>query len=502
MSKAGLGGRDDPGAVAVSVDLPVPDADRSAARIDLRTKFLYGVGELASSIKMVIFGLFLFFFYTAVMGLPGTLAGIGAAIGLVWDAVTDPLVGQYSDRMRSRYGRRHLLMFVGSLTIGVTFWLMFRPPQELSIPALFAWFIITTLLARFASTLFLVPYYALGAELSPDYNERTSITSIRAMCGLSGAIVAAGLSFVLFFRDADGATGPTLNYDGYPSMGLTLGMLMSAGALIATIATLRWRSQPVDEAVPAIRRRTPGSLFHGFRVAFQVPSFRVVFISFALVFLGIVINSALAVYFYTYFVEIAESAALGITVSAFFVGAIIGSIGWYRLSRDREKRTAYLVATLVTAGVMISAYFLVGPGRPFGTGNAVPLIFGQLFVGLFASAFWILPASMIADVTDEDELNTGQRREGTFFGLFNFGYQLAAGISIVVAGIAMDLFARFDPDLAEQPAQTVERIGMLFTILPAGFLIIGAMLISRYSLTRERAREIRNELATRRRSRD
>jgi glycoside/pentoside/hexuronide:cation symporter, GPH family len=480
--------------VAVSETISSVRPKQAAQGIGLLTKILYGVGDIANSIKMVVFGLFLFFFATSVMGVPGTLAGIGAAIGLVWDAVIDPFIGRFSDQFRSQFGRRHLFMFIGAASLGVTFWALFSPPQHLSLAAVCAWLLIASLLARLASSVFVIPYYALGAELSDDYNERTSITGIRAVCGLVGAVAAASLSFVLFFPNTVVGEDPKLNYDGYPLMGLALGLVMSIGALIATVSTLSWRSSPRPSPTVA-RGVTHGSaLFGGFRVALRNQSFRALFLSFSLIYLGIVINSALAIHFYTYYVEVIDSAALSVTLAAFYGGAIVGALTWSRIARGRDKRSIYLVATIATAALMVSAYLLIGPGRIFGTGDARPLMIGQFCAGLVAGAFWVLPASMIADVADEDQIATGQRREGTFFGIYSFGQQLAAGLSVVVAGIGLDWFARFDPDLTSQPSMTVERIGLLFSVLPMLFLLAGAYLILRYSLTRDRVFAIQQEV--------
>lgn len=484
--------------VVTAETIPRASAEHDEVAPGIAVKVLYGVGDFANSIKMVIFGLFLFFFYTSVMGLPGTLAGIGAAIGLVWDAAIDPFIGQFSDRFRSRFGRRHALMFVGAGSLGVTFWLLFSPPQGISVPALFLWFLIASLLARLASSVFLVPYYALGAELSADYNQRTSIASIRAVCGLVGAVAAASLSFVIFFPEISSGQDPKLNYEGYPPMGLALGMVMTIGALLATVATLKWRSQSGHQIEPARTLPTTG-FYRGFRVALGNRSFRVLFTSFALIFLGIVINSALAIHFYTHFVEITSSATLSVTLGSFYVGAVIGALFWSRFAKYWEKRSIYLVATIVTATMMVAAYFLIGPGRVFGTGDARPLILGQLGIGFFASAFWILPASMVADVADEDETVTNQRREGTFFGILNFGQQLAAGASTIVAGVGLDFFARFDGDLTIQSPGTIERIGILFTIVPAVFLLAGAYAIRRYSLMQHEVAAIQDEIKRRRR---
>jgi len=134
-----------------------------------------------------------------VLGLPGTLAGAATAITLVWDSVIDPLIGHWSDRAHIRFGRRHSFMVVGAISMGIFFFLIFSPPTGLTAGGLFAWLMVTNILLRTSNSVFMVPYHALGAELSDDYNERTSITGIRAALSLFGTLLVAGLVFVVFF---------------------------------------------------------------------------------------------------------------------------------------------------------------------------------------------------------------------------------------------------------------------------------------------------------------
>ena len=159
---------------------PSPWEEPAAApRLTRWTRFAYGVGDISNAVKTVMAALFGFFFYTSVMGLPGSLVGLAGAIGLVWDALIDPYIGQLSDHSRARRGRRHAFMLAGALTMGAGFWLSFSPPRGLPQPVLFAWLLGTGFLLRTATSVFRVPYFALGAELSRDYDERTSIVGLR-----------------------------------------------------------------------------------------------------------------------------------------------------------------------------------------------------------------------------------------------------------------------------------------------------------------------------------
>jgi Na+/melibiose symporter-like transporter len=480
-------------------------AGQGRPRLNLQTKALYGIGDIANAVKMVLFGLFTLYLYTTVMGLPGSLVGIASILVLVWDAVIDPYIGYLSDKAHFHFGRRHTFILVGALTMGITFWAFFSPPQGLSTGALFAWLLGSSFLVRTATSLYGVPYFALGAELSQDYHERTSITGIRGILALLGTLAAASLSFVAFFPDRTPGVDPKLNYAGYPTMGLAFGLVMTVTGLIAVLGTLSWRPDPsltLRTSLPtggdAEMSQTPRNFFASFIQSLRNPSFRMLFISYSLFFLGIVINSSLSIHYLTYYAKLTASAALSTFQLAFYVGGLVGVVFWLRLSRVIEKHWLYLLTNLATATLMVCALVLMGEGHLFGTGNLRALIIGHALGGFFGSILWFMPGSMIADVADEDELATGQRREGSFFGIFFFGQQLAAGVSLLLSGVLVDWFAGLVPGQVAQSPQTVWRIGLLYSVFPAALLGVAAGLILRYTLSKQRVAAIRAELNRRR----
>ena len=472
----------------------------AADRLDLAAKVLYGVGEIANSSKTVLFGLFLLFFYTTVMGLPGTLVGVATAVGLVWDALIDPYIGHASDRVRSPVGRRHGFMFAGALAIGPTFWALFSPPAGLSTGALFAWLVATGLSVRLAHSLFVVPYHALGAELSRDYHERTSITAIRGACALVGTVATAGLSFVLFFPNTVPGQDPKLSYEGYPAMGLWLGLAMSAAALVATFSTLRRARAAHPSGLASSPREDSGSadttgFVRDVATALRNRPFRALALAFSLMFLGTVVNGTLAVHFLTYYARIPESASLSALQAAFYGGALAGVAVWLRVARGVEKRGLFALAAVATACLMLGATTLFGEGHLFGAGAAQPLLVGQALAGFFGCIFWILPHSMLADVADADAVVTDRRREGTFFGILSLGQQLATGLSILLTGVLLDRYAGLIAGQSDQTPETVTRIGLLFGALPALLLLGAALIIAGYRLDRRRVTAIQAELA-------
>ncbi len=168
-------------------------------RVPASTKIVYGLGQAAEGLKNTAFGLFLLFYYNQVLGLPGTLAGLALGISLVFDAFFDPLVGSISDNFRSKYGRRHPFMYAAILPMAVGFYLLFSPPVQ-GDWALFAWLFVFATLTRGGMALFHVPHIALGAELSDDFEERTSIVGVRQFLATFGGLLAIGIGFGVFFK--------------------------------------------------------------------------------------------------------------------------------------------------------------------------------------------------------------------------------------------------------------------------------------------------------------
>lgn len=459
-------------------------------------KAVYGAGQIASAMKTVLFGLFSLYFYTTVLGLSGTLVGIASALGLVWDAAIDPLIGAISDRTRSAFGRRHLFMLVGSVGMGPSFWMFFSPPAGLSQTALFAWLLGANFLVRTTMSIFCIPYYALGSEMSQDYDERTSITGIRGALGLLGTMATAVLSFVLFFPSPSHGGDPKLHVEGYRVMGAACGAVMTLASLAATLGTLSFRQTVSgEEAGPRIWDRL-ADFWSGMGSALRNGSFRIVLSCYSLFFLGVVVNGTLAVHFLTYYVRITDSREVSAFQLAFYIGALVGVALWLRISRNVEKHRLLFLGTLGTAAVMGCAFFLVGEGRPFGAANLPPLLVGHGLAGFFASILWMIPTSMLADVVDEDALSTGGRREGTFFGLFHFGEQIAAGFAILVTGLLVDRFAGLVPGQSAQSSDTVLKLGILYSLLPAGLLALASLPLLGYSLDRCRVASIQKLLAS------
>jgi GPH family glycoside/pentoside/hexuronide:cation symporter len=472
---------------------PSPSFAADPRPLPLFAKLLYGVGDMPITVLMVLSGFFILFFYNSVMGLPAALVGIGVSASLVLDAVLDPYIGHVSDRTRHRLGRRHVFMLPGALATGPLFFLLFSPPRSLGHTGLFLWLLACSIGVRVASAVYRIPYLSLGAEMSRDYDDRTNTMAIRTLFGLVGTMAAGGLSFLLFFP----ATADKLHYAGYPHLGLAFGALMSLTGLIAFFGTLDYRTLGTgkNSAAPPF--------FSAFRISMRNVAFRSIWISTTVFFLAMVLNFSVAIQYFTWYARISGGGSLGLIQTCFNLGAVAGVILWMTLARRTEKRTLYIMAAVATATLLLGAALLIGVGRPLGVGHALPLMIGHVLAGIFASAVWVVPAAMIADVTDTDELETGMRREGIYFGIMNFGEKIAAGGALFLAGSLLSLLGKLAP--AAAPAgtllpgapSTTPYLGLLFGAVPAMLLLISLIFILPYRLDRRAVHAIQRQLAAR-----
>lgn len=473
------------------------------------TKIAYGVGQIAEGLKNTAIATFVLFYYNQVLGLPGTLAGLALGIALIFDAVTDPVAGSVSDNWKSRHGRRHPFMYASALPLAIAFLLLFKPPVEfLGQWGLFLWLTVTVILVRAAMTLYHVPHIALGAELSNDYEERTTVVGFRTFFGTFGGLLAYLIGFGYFFTDARG--GQT-NHDAYAPFALTLALLMAI--------TILWSAWGTRSRIPYLPRNegatsqlTVGQMAK--RVlsetaeALKNRSFRWLFGGVLVLFLMIGVDSALNLYMFNYFWELNSAQILWLFL-ALPVGAMLGTLLTRFLHRYFDKLTGVLfgctwfaLCELVPVLLRLAGWF---PEN--GTTELfVVLMIVRLLQGVGAVQSTVSFNSMMADIADEHELETHKRQEGIFFGAISFSAKGTSGLGNLVAGIGLDLIAwprgadiRSATDI---PSETIVHLGILYGPVVAAFAVFAVWCLSHYSLTRERHAEIQAQLLARRAQRE
>ncbi len=421
-------------------------------------RFFYGIGSVAEGVKDTAFSIFLLFYYNQVLGLSGTLAGLAILIALLFDAVSDPLVGAWSDTVRTRWCRRHPFMLASALPFGLALWALFSPPIDLDQPVLFAWLVGFSVLVRLCLTAYSVPSNAMLPEISSHYDERTELVAYRFFFGwLAGLGIATYGYFVLFAAQPGGADG-RLVAEAYRSYGLLSAVLATLAIVLCTWGTRR--------LIPQLRERMihrplhPRQLRHDLRTVFGSRPFRVLFAGALFSAAGWGYINATSFYVNTYFWGL-SAEQIGVLSLSLYLG-LFAAFGLAPvISRESDKKQAAVWLSLFA--------LLFGPAPIFaalagwmpdpGSKDLAILLFlhtGLLFVALISVS--ILTASMIADVTDATEAETGERHEGLFAAVIAFVIKATSGLGTLLAGIVLDVVGFPRNVAANAPAEAISLV--------------------------------------------
>ncbi len=485
-----------------AVPPPVGDVstlELAPARTKVRTsvKLTFGAGQMVEGVSTTIYGTFLFFLYTALLGMPGSLVGAATAIALLVDAAADPLLGSLSDNSRSRWGRRIPFMALGAPVVALGLGMVFSPPHGLSTWALFAWLLVISLILRFAVSVFNVPFIALGAELSEDYAERSSVAAFRFLYSVFGSLIALVLAYGVFLAGPGGLT----QKGGYAPLAWSTAALLFVGGVVSVLGVRRYAAtlpSPTPDTT-ALHRRFLGELAE----IFKNPSFRVLFVTSVLFFVAQGVAASLNQHM-NLFVWRMTSAQILIVTLAYFLGLIIGVPLTPLLSRRVEKRSLLILGLLMLcvaqgglAGLRAAGLFTLS-----GAAVVMPLAINTAVAGLGVTFASITIASMMADAADEHDYLFARRREGLYFAGLGFAGKAATGLGALVAGVALDAI-RFPANAASQAGLHVAGPTLAALAFVAGPIVAvvsagGTLLLFLYRIDRKRHDAVVLELHRRR----
>jgi glycoside/pentoside/hexuronide:cation symporter, GPH family len=466
----------------------------TAKKLTLAEKLAYGAGDFGPAVNANIMIFFQMLFLTNVAGLPAAMAGSVLMVGKIWDAVNDPMVGVLSDKTESkRWGRRLPWILYGAIPFGVFFFLLWivppfgSPGQSGSQWSLFWYYVIIGVFSQVFYTVVNLPYTALTPELTQDYNERTSLNSVRFAFSIGGSIISLLLAQVIFAQIEDQS-------QRYLVLAAVCGVLM--------VVTLYWCVYGVRRralAFEASRQRddttTAIPVAQQLQIVFSNRPFLFVIAIYLCSWLALQLTASILPYFVINWMRIPDKQVPIVLVGVQGT-ALLMLFVWSALSQRYGKKVVYFMGM----GLWLIAQAGLWMLQPGQNGLMYAL---AVMAGMGVSTAYLVPWSMMPDVIELDELNTGQRREGIFYGfmvlLQKFG--LAAGLFLVGIALQASGFKEAlpgQPILPVQPDSALQAIRIVVAPLPAIALVIGMILTYFYPITQAKHAEILLKLSERR----
>ena len=479
----------------------------SDTKLRLREKIFYGLGDVSNGLAVSSMSLWFLYYLTDVAGLGAFLAGIAITVGRLWDAVTDPIMGWITDHTKSRWGKRLPYLLFGAIPYAISYLCLWIVPEFESEHYIFVYVTVTLIFFNTCLTVVFVPYTSLTAAITNDYNERTSITGYRMFSSQVAFLIGAALPPILVSLASHSAQSEqaagmleslidSLNplfgsWANTARQGHFIVASLFAVIMVASIWTTffgtREREFETKARDDAASQSTPFT--YASKIVEQLFGNKPFLISVLMLLLA---NCAAALaganlaYYLQYVLGL--EADFHKIIPTMFIMAIVSVPIWVTLAKKYGKAEVFQKAMYCYALI----YFLMPLFQP--EYNRFIYIVAML-IGFFHAAALTIPWAVIPDVVEYDELKSGKRREGLFYGGTTFAYKAATGMAILISSIMLEVF-NYTPNTVQSP-NAILAIKFLIGPIPAVFLLAAAFLAGRYPLTYEKHKRILAELAQR-----
>ena len=466
-------------------------------RLPISTKIFYSFGTAVDMWGLWLYPAVAFAVFNLYLGVQPWLVGLALTLIRVWDAITDPIAGWLSDNLRSKYGRRRPFILIAGILSGLLLPILFLVSPSwveikfLGVSAVFWYMLLSTLIYIPIISAFTVPYYSLGAEMSPDYDERTSIMSYRSMAQkiseLGNFYALRFTNLAWFLIPGTGQKNTLLGIQVYTAI---LGAIM---AILAITIFFRTKERYYEKVVVKDAKKI--SILSGFGETLRCQPYRQIVIMGGAFTLGTSMVGALGYYATVFYVAggdkiIGDNWQFWMGV-AFMLGGLIGIPLLAALSHRIGKRQAAVVACVIGICGYGGSWFLYTPAIQW-----LQTISSGL-MGMAAASLWMLHSSIGADIIDYDELKTGKRREGAFTACASYILKLGNSFGYYLSGLILT-WSGFTWKLKVQAPATIFWIRSSLASLPILGLFIAIIFVLRVPLTRQKSEEIRRSLEVRR----
>ena len=472
---------------------------------NIKTTFLnifsYSLGDGAFSLTMNTVWGFAMFFYTQALGLNSELTAWILAIPMIWDAVTDPVMGYITDNTKSKFGRRHPHILIGGVLMAVFYFFLWYVPDifQSSQKMIALYLIVVNLISRTLMTWYYVPYVALGFEICTDYDDRNKLQSTRFVINMLFNLVFCGIivwRFILL--DSEGNRDTTIQAN-YSQMGFWFGLIILILILITVFSTKKYITDT---------RHVSSEIGHGIKGffndmmgIFKDTNSTYIFLFFCIVNCSFVFVSSIQMYVYVSFMDLSAMEA-SVVHSSGMIGFALGSFISAPLARKFDKKPVLYIGAAINIGanVCLGLFFLTGLLKPhmipFWKTSVASIVFW-----IFQASYWwgsgfLLPlvSSMVADISEINKINTGQIKDGSYAAVLSFLTKVTSSVALIVVGKVLALIGFIEgndiqaPKVAYRLTQTMIFLGVFFTLLATVF-------IAKYPVNREYMKQIKSKVS-------
>jgi len=465
----------------------------SKDRISFLQKVAYGIGGLVNQFQAAAIGSLVIVLNLG-LGMSPALVGVLGAIPRLVDAFSDPLIGHTSDNTRTRYGRRKPWIFFGAIVSGISFALLFNLHKGHVESFYFWYFLIVQCFFVVSFACYSIPWIALGYEMTPDYHERTRLQGLSNFLSQIAWLVAPW-----FFKVMNNKTMFTDIVHGARSLSMMVGAFIIVGGILPAIFNKElFANLPRPEKEKG-HFKVIKNLFHNCATSFKcLPFVKLIAVTF-LIFNGFMLASAFTLYVIVYYVYAGDWGKGGTllgwfgTLSSVCTLAAISLTTW--ISTKIGKRKAFLVAMILAMAGYALKWVGYNPKNPYLLLVAAP------FLAFHLGALFTMVPSMVADVCDLDELQTGTRREGIFSGIYWWIQKLGQAGASILSGVLL-VWTGFNVSLgANQAPQSLLYMRLCDVGIPIVTSIIAIFIIMTFDISETKAYEIRQQIERRREDR-
>lgn len=456
-------------------------AEPAAQKLSVVKKLGYGFGDFGGAMVSMVKGLFLLNFLINIAGLSPAMAGAVLLISKLWDAVNDPLIGWLSDRTRSQWGRRRPWLLIGSIPFAIAYFMQFLVP-DLSGIWLFLYYVFVAILLDIGFTAVNLPYAALTAELSEDHHERTELNMYRFSFSVLGGLIAAVMYNILVNQ-----VFAANKIQGNMVQGGIIALLIILSSVVVFAVTS-------ERAVDDTKADKPLPFFEGIKVALSSKPFLYVLTIYLFAWLAVQFVQSLLLFFFRDWIGGNAGGQFTLLIFGLQLSIFIFIVFWGFMSRRIGRKRVYFIGIPFWIVVQIALFF-VQPGQ-----TTLVLVLAIL-AGIGVSLAFLIPWSLLPDVIDDDELKTGQRREGVFYGFFVFLQKLGIAIGLFVQGQVLEwagYLPAVDGIVPTQPDSALFAVRVLTSVVPIVFLLLSLIAVAKNPITEAKLKEIQASLAQRR----